>query len=230
MKAKVSIWGRNPQTRAGGDCPSALLRGTRARCTFGTRQLAMQGRRISTHRRTLWLASSFALLLMLLSGVRPAVGHERAVEIFREVDGQFEIVVAALPENPKVGIVHFSVTPLEAATGAVVSDANVTLTVRRGPDRRPILARAVNTPAAPQYYDANITFATAGDWSMTVEVRSDELGEANVVWPLRVDEQRITPNSAGGYVLLGIVILLVGGSVHLWLSSRRARARRGPAS
>ena len=230
MKAKVSIWGRNPQTHAGGDCPSALLRGTRARCTFGTRQLAMQGRRISTHRRTLWLASSFALLLMLLSGVRPAVGHERAVEIFREVDGQFEIVVAALPENPKVGIVHFSVTPLEAATGAVVSDASVTLTVRRGPDRRPILARAVNTPAAPQYYDANITFATAGDWSMTVEVRSDELGEANAVWPLRVDEQRITPNSAGGYVLLGIVILLVGGSVHLWLSSRRARARRGPAS
>ncbi len=190
----------------------------------------MRGRRISTHCRTLWLASSFALLLMLLSGVRPAVGHERAVEIFREVDGQFEIVVAALPENPKVGIVHFSVTPLEAATGAVVSDANVTLTVRRGPDRRPILARAVNTPAAPQYYDANITFATAGDWSMTVEVRSDELGEANAVWPLRVDEQRITPNSAGGYVLLGIVILLVGGSVHLWLSSRRARARRGPAS
>ena len=193
--------------------------------------LGMQGRRISTYRRTLWqLALPFALLLMLLSGVRPALGHERAVEIFREVDGQFEIVVAALPENPKVGIVHFSVTPLEAATGAVVSDANVTLTVRRGPDRRPILARAVNTPAAPQYYDANITFATAGDWSMTVEVPSDELGEANAVWPLRVDEQRITPNSAGGYVLLGIVILLVGGSVHLWLSSRRARARRGPAS
>ncbi len=190
----------------------------------------MRGRRISTRPRTLWLALSFAWLLMLLTGVRPALGHERAVEIFREVDGQVEIVVAALPENPVVGIVHFSVTPLEAATGAVVSDASVTLTVRRGPDQRPILARAVNTPAAPQFYDANITFVTAGDWSMAVEVQSDELGEATVELILRVDDQRITPSAAGGYVLLGIVILLVGGAGHLWLSSRRARARRGPAS
>ena len=189
----------------------------------------MHGRRISTHRTTLWrLALPLALLLMLPPGVRPALGHERAVEIFREVDGQFEIVVAALPEKPNVGTVHFSVTPLEAATGAVVSDANVTLTVRRGPDRRPIVARAVNTPAARQYYDANIKFSAAGDWSMTVEVRSDELGEATVEMPLIIDPQRIPPNSAGGYVLLGIVILLVGGAVHLWLSSRRARARRGP--
>ena len=189
----------------------------------------MHGRRISTHRTTLWrLALPLALLLMLPPGVRPALGHERAVEIFREVDGQFEIVVAALPEKPNVGTVHFSVTPLEAATGAVVSDANVTLTVRRGPDRRPIVARAVNTPAARQYYDANIKFSAAGDWSMTAEVRSDELGEATVEMPLIIDPQRIPPNSAGGYVLLGIVILLVGGAVHLWLSSRRARARRGP--
>jgi len=191
----------------------------------------MRGRRISTHRRTLWqLALPFALLLMFLPDVRPALGHERAVEILREVDGQFEVVVAALPEKPRVGTVHFSVTPLEAATGAVVSNANVTLTVRRGPDQRPIVARAVNTPAAPQYYDANITFTTAGDWSVTVEVQSDELGEATVEMPLRVDDQRITPNSGGGYVLLGVVILLAGGAVHLWLSSRRARARRGPAS
>jgi hypothetical protein len=167
---------------------------------------------------------------MLLPGVRPALGHERAVEIFREVDGQFEIVVAALPENPVVGTVHFSVTPMEAATGAVASDANVTLTVRRGPDQRPIVARAVNTPAAPQFYDANVTFATAGDWSMTVDVQSDELGEATVEVLLRVDDQRITPNSAAGYVFLGVVALLVGGAVHLWLSSRRARARREPAS
>ena len=189
----------------------------------------MRGRRISTYRRTIWLALPFALLVMLLPGVRPALGHERAVEIFREVDGQFEIVVAALPEKPKVGTVHFSVTPLEAATGAVVSDANVTLTVRRGSDQRPIVARAVNTPAAPQYYDANITFAAAGDWSMTVEVQSDDLGEATVEMTLGVDDLRITPSSAGSYVLLVIVILLVGGAVHLWLSSRRARARRGPA-
>ena len=190
----------------------------------------MRGRRISTHRRALWLALPFALLVLLLPGVRLALGHERAVEIFREVDGQFEIVVAALPEKPRVGTVHFSVTPLEAATGAVVSNANVTLTVRRGPDQRPIVALALNTPAAPQYYDANVTFATSGDWSMTVEVRSDELGEATVEIPLRVDDLRLAPSSAAGYVFLGVLIVLVGVPLLLWLSLRRSRARRGSAS
>ena len=190
----------------------------------------MHGRWLSLHRRTLWQALSFALLLMLLLGVRHALAHERAVEIFREVDGRFEIVVAALPDRPKVGTVHFSVTPLEAATGAIVSGANVTLTVRQGPDELPIVALALNTPAAPQYYDANVTFATAGEWSMTVEVRSDELGEATVEMPLSVDDLRLAPSSAAGYVFLGVLILLFGGAVHLWLSSRRARARRGPAS
>ena len=189
----------------------------------------MHGRRTSTHRKALWLALPFALLVMLLPGVRPALGHERAVEIFREVDGQFEIVVAALPERPRVGTVHFSVTPLEASTGAVVSDANVTLTVRRGPDQRPIVARALNTPAAPHYYDANVTFATAGDWSMSVEVRSDELGEATVEIPLTVDDLRLVPSSAAGYVFLGVLIVLVGVPLLLWFNLRRSRARRGPA-
>ena len=167
------------------------------------------------------------LLAVFLLGLRPALAHDRAVEIFRGQDGRFEVVIAALPERPLVGTVHFSITPVDAASGAFVPDADVTLTVRRGPGERAIQARAVNTPAAPQYYDANITFASSGEWTAVVEVRSDTLGEATVETSFRVDDQRITPSSSGTFVFLGIVVLLAGGVMYLWRSSRRERRRLG---
>jgi hypothetical protein len=173
-----------------------------------------------------WLFLSL-LLALFLPGLRPVLAHDGAVEIFRGRDGRFEVVIAALPERPSVGTVHFSITPVDAASGDLVRDALVTLTVRRGPEERAIQARAVNTPAAPQYYDANITFASSGEWTAVVEVLSDALGEATVETGFRVDDQRITPSSSGTYVFLGILILLGGGATYVWRSSRRARQRPG---
>ena len=167
------------------------------------------------------------LLIVFLVGLQPAVAHERAVEIFRGQDGRFEVVIAALPEKPVVGTVHFSITPVDAASGALISDADVTLTVRRGPEERAIQARAVNTPAAPQYYDANITFASAGEWTAVVEIRSTTLGEATVEMGFTIDDRRITPSSAGTFVFLGILVFLAGGVAYLWRSSRRQRRRLG---
>ena len=193
-----------------------------ARQLWNGRNLDLNGRKLPSAPRAQWLLA-LLLLTVLLVGLRPALAHERAVEIFRGQDGQFEVVMAALPEKPVVGIVHFSITPVDAASGTVISDADVTLTVSRGPGKRPILARAVNTPAAPQYYDANITFVSSGEWTAVVEVRSDALGEATVETSFNIDERRIPASSSGAFVLLGILVLFAGGVTYLWRSSRRAR-------
>ncbi len=179
--------------------------------------------------RVQWQLKLLPLLLLavFLIGLRSAVAHERTVEIFRGQDGRFEVVIAALPERPVVGTVHFSITPVDAASGALIPDADVTLTVRRGPAERPIRARAVNTPAALQYYDANITFASSGEWTAVVEVRSDNLGDATVETSFRIDDRRIPPSSSGAFVLLGILVLFAGGVAYLWRSSRRERRRLG---
>ena len=192
-------------------------------------ELAMRRRLLTTTPRVRWQLKLLLplLLAVFLIGLRPALAHERAVEIFRGQDGRFEVVIAALPEKPVVGTVHFSITPVDAASGALIRDADVTLTVRRGSGERPIQARAVNTPAAPQYYDANITFASSGEWTAIVEVRSDSLGEATVETGFRIDDRRIPPSSSGAFVLLGILVLFAGGATYLWRSSRRERRRLG---
>ena len=206
------------------DCPGrwSTMRGRKLDLAMRCRLLPATPR-VQRKRKLLLLL----LLAVFLIGPRPAIAHERAVEIFRGQDGRFEVVIAALPERPVVGTVHFSITPVDAASGAVIPDADVTLTVRRGPEERPIKARAVNTPTAPQYYDANITFASSGEWTAVIEVRSDTLGEATVETNFRIDDRRIPPSSSGAFVLLGILVLFAGGVTYLWWSSRRERRRLG---
>ena len=166
--------------------------------------------------------------LLTLSSVDRASANGEAVEIFRGREGPYEVIVAVLPEQPVVGTVHFSITPLNAATLLPVGDAKIVIVANNPRGEPTYQARALNTPDAPRYYEANITFESPGAWTLEIEVQSDDLGNVTITVPFDVGEQAIDPGSAGALVLLLVVMALVGGSLYVWYSARRLRrARRG---
>ena len=167
------------------------------------------------------------ILAILLAPVASASANGDAVEIFRSREGSYEIVVRVLPEEPVVGIVHFSITPLEASTALPVTDAEILIVANDQRGQPKYQARALNTPASPQNYDANITFESAGSWTLVIEVQSDRLGEVTVTGPLAVAKQSIGPGSSGGVVFLVLLVVLVGGSFYVWYSARHRRAASG---
>ena len=154
-----------------------------------------------------------------------AKAHGDAREIFRGREGNYDIIVGVQPEQPAVGVVHFSITPLDASTGLPATKARVRI-VTNNPNGKPAFrARALNTPATPQYYDANITLDLPGVWTLTVDVESDDLGAAAVTVPFEVAAQGVTPSLSGGIVFVVLSAVLVAGGVYVWYSTSRRRRR-----
>ena len=163
----------------------------------------------------------FAAALPVASSDR-ANAHGDAVEIFRGREGRYELVVGVQPARPAVGTVHFSLTPLDGATSQLVTDAEIVIVASsQGEDSYQV--RAVNTPASPRYYDANITFEAPGIWTLDVRVDSPELGGATFTLRLNVENQSIGPGVGGSVIFLIVFLVLVGGGVYVWYSGRRQR-------
>ena len=172
---------------------------------------------------SLWAAPWLAMVLWwTLLGLVSANGD--TVEIYRGQEGLYQIIVGVLPEKPVVGAVHFSVTPLEAATSELVADAEVLIIAGNPEGVDTYQALALNTPSSPRYYDANITFEQVGMWTIRIELQSPSLGREVVTIPLDIQEQAITPFSSGGIVFLAVLAILAGGAFYVWRSARRARA------
>jgi len=167
-----------------------------------------------------------AAMVLASSDTVSADGH--ALEIFRDQAGPYEVTVSVQPVMPRVGPVHFLVTLTDAATALQANDAKVTILASHEPTQLAYWTRALNTPQSPQLYEANISFQAAGVWTLEVEVLTDGLGPATFSVPLEVDVLAITPATGGALVLLGVVVILVGGSAFIWYSARRQR-RKGQA-
>ena len=144
-----------------------------------------------------------------------ALADGKGVEIFRAREGAYEIIVGVQPEVPVVGTVHITVTPVDLETSLPVVHAEIVI-VAHDPEGVPAYqARAVNLPLAVQYYDANITFESPGDWTLIVDVRHDTLGSAEVSVPLHVGERPFPPGLAGTIVWVAVVLVLAGGAAYL---------------
>ena len=167
------------------------------------------------------LGLTLLIMLLALPPSTRASANGDAVEIFRAREGPYEVVVGIQPEKPVVGTVHFSVTPLDASTSLPVTDAEIVIVANDKRGKPTYQARALNTPSSPQYYDANITFESAGAWTLLVSVRSQEVGEATFTVPLTVEGQSITPGLAGTFVFLALLAVLTGGALYVWHSARR---------
>ena len=162
----------------------------------------------------------------LLASMTPtALSNGDSVEIYRERGGGYEMVVGVLPERPTVGVVHVTITLLDAESGDPVSDARVVVVAYDELGNARYQARAVNTPAAPRYYDANFTIETEGNWTLVVEVQSDRLSLATFNVPLSIGAQTYEPGLGGLLIWLLVIAAFVGGGAYVWYSSVRASRR-----
>ena len=169
------------------------------------------------------LLAAAAALVLPVWGLASANGN--SLEIFRASEGRYEIIVGVQPDAPVVGLAHFTIMPLDLGTSAPVIDAEVNIVAHDPQDRPTYRVRAVNSPAARNYYDANITFDSTGEWTLFVEVESAALGHATVAVPLRVGAQALGPSLAGTITWLIVLGVLVGGSLYLWNKQRRYNRR-----
>ena len=154
-----------------------------------------------------------------------ALSNGDSVEIYRERGGGYEMVVGVLPERPRVGVVHVTITLLDAESGDPVSDARINVVAHDELGNARYQARAVNTPAAPRHYDANFTIESEGNWMLVVEVQSDRLNLATFNVPLSVDSPSNEPGLGGLLIWLLVIAAFVGGGVYVWYSSVRASRR-----
>ena len=169
------------------------------------------------------LVGSAAAFLVLAHGLSLANGE--SVEIFRGREGAYELIVGVQPETPVVGAIHFTITPLDVETSLPVVHAEISV-VAHNPDGKPAYrVRAVNTPLAVRYYDANITIHSPGTWTLAVEVSSDRLGRVTFAVPVDVGTRPLAPSLAGTVVWVVVVAVLATGTAVLWIRTRRRLTR-----
>ena len=165
------------------------------------------------------------ILLFVVTPYRDALANGNTTEIFRaEKDDSFEIVVGIQPEKPIIGTVHFSVTLSDMNTKLPISDAKITLMAEKNESHIKYQAKALNFPSSPNYYDTNITFKSAGLWTLIVSVQTKEIEESTFIIPLDVGNQSITPGIAGNFVFLAVLTLLFLGVTYIVHKSRHRQS------
>ena len=181
-----------------------------------------------------WTLAVIILTLIAL-GVQAApglVGHALAhgdverLEIFRGREGLYLIIVGVQPEKPTIGIIHFSVTPLDAETMLPVDDATITVIAINEQGEPTFQAPALPSPDSSLYYDANINFTESGAWGLLVKLESEQFGEATVTMPLEIGSPPVLPGGVGTIVFVIMLAILVGGIVYVWYSARRKQKQR----
>ena len=163
----------------------------------------------------------FLAVGLLAAAVTDALANGAGLETYRGRAGGYELVVRVQPELPMVGALHLTFTLLDVRSLEPVLDATVTVVARDDSGVERYQARAVNTPAERKYYDANLTIESPGQWTLLVDVRSDERGAAKFSVPLTVGGS--APGLyGGGFVVwvLTVAVLVGGGSVVWWRGSR----------
>ncbi len=176
----------------------------------------------------LWATALAALLLLALTFLWPlehVAANGNTVEVYRGRAGEYDVTVGVLPARPTVGQVHFSVTPRNASDQQVVRHARILMVAHDPEGRAAYQTLAVNSPAAPEYYDANFTIEAAGNWTFAVELSTAELGDARLAFPLEIGAAASSPGLAGTVLWVLIFAALVVGSLYIWRSSRRVRRR-----
>ena len=127
-----------------------------------------------------WRLPTAALIVLVLAaalvisselGQVSANGGTRLV-VKNERVGPYELQVGILPGSPKVGNLHLSILVKDAAAGATITSATITV-MARGPEgaTNVSLVQATNTPQSPQFYDGDIPLDTEGSWTLTLAAR-----------------------------------------------------------
>ena len=176
------------------------------------------------------LAAALAAVVVCVALLLPLGVHAQSDESFqplfnREV-GPFDIAMSWVPPAPQVGFINIGVKPTLLTDGSPVTDARIVLVAETEPGHPDFEVVAVNTPNDPEVYRANLKFEEAGNWVIHVQVDSPTLGQADFRSPLVILPAPIQPGPAGGWVFLGVFVVLAAGSVYITMAIRKAQATR----
>ena len=176
-------------------------------------------------RPALIVVSALALAVAVPLGVY-AQTDETFQPLFSREAGPFDVAMSWVPPSPQVGIINVGVKPTLAADGSPVTDARILLVAESEPEHPEFEVVAVNTPNHPGVYRANLKFEEAGNWVLHVQISSPSMGQADFRSPLVILPAPIQPGAEGGWVFLGVFIVLAAGSVYIVMAIRKAQAAR----
>ena len=171
--------------------------------------------------RILLVALAVSMAAAVLSVREGVLANGAAREIFRGRQGAYELVVGVRPERPRVGTSHFTVTPLNAKTSVLVLAATIKLVAYDSDSQPGVRTHARNTPLSPRFYDADIDFAYAGEWTLWVSVDNDTLGDATFVVTVSVGERPSSVPLVVTVTGLSVAGALFGAAMYLGYLRRR---------
>ena len=176
-------------------------------------------------RPALIVVAALALAVAVPLGVY-AQTDETFQPLFSRESGPFDVAMSWVPPSPQVGIINVGVKPTLTADGSPVTDARILLVAESEPEHPEFEVVAVNTPNHPGVYRANLKFEEAGNWVLHVQISSPSMGQADFRSPLVILPAPIQPGAEGGWVFLGVFIVLAAGSVYIVMAIRKAQASR----
>jgi nitrate reductase NapE component len=171
-----------------------------------------------------------SLLLMpahpaLAQGPGPGEGQAGPFVLVEEADaGGYHARVWQSPERLVVSSVQVIIELTDAETGAVIDDAVVKVYGTPSDEGQRQVSPALNSPATPKYYQANIVLDNPGLWAFDVDIEGP-LGDQRITYSSEVHQR----SRAGTSLLLGTLmfalvgVAFVGGIGYLWWSGRRNR-------
>ncbi len=174
---------------------------------------------------TLSVVGLAVLALALCPGLTHANGATVSIVKNRQA-GPYEIEVGILPGAPKVGNLHLSILVRDLDNGNSITDAQALVTAL-GPQGATNFgpAPALNTPATPQFYEADIPLDAVGAWTLKLDMDGG-LGRESISLPIEVTEGY--GFSLAFIAALGIAFL----ALSVWLTGlvrKRSRKKQGRA-
>lgn len=179
------------------------------------------------HSVKLWGAVVVLAFAAFLSpGIVEGQARDEPVQILDQTQEDYRVVVRILPRVPAVGQINFNVVPTSAGDGSPVRNATITLTAHDAEDIPTYQVRALNTPFSQEEYVGNLVLRAEGPWSIHIEVETEELGTEVFVARLTVAPAAVGATPEAGWLMVLVMVAFLAGGGFIWLSSKRALARR----
>ena len=187
-----------------------------------------------TGKMTIAKIAVFTLLALVFLGfgggfraaaVSAHVGGD-SFEIFRGQSDAFEVTIDVSPRTPVVGPVHFTVKVSDSATANIVTDARILIVVFDEEDAPTIQTLVLNTPLTPDFYEGNLTFELPARYTLRVDLDSPTFGSTSFRAPFTVRSGTPIENPLGTWIFLLVTVAIIGGTVYVGFSAKKAQRRR----
>ncbi len=159
-----------------------------------------------------------------------AQGRDEPVEILDATQGNYRLVVHILPRVPAVGPINFTLAPTAANGGTAVRNAAITLVSHDAEGVPAYQVQALNTPDSEEEYVGNLVIREPGPWSIHIKIATEELGAEVFIAKITVAPAAVGSTPEAGWMMVLVMVAFVLGGGFVWLSSRRALARRAGSS